>query len=576
MKTRNAVFAPKLLTVLRAGYGLPQLRGDALAGLTVAIVALPLAMALAVASGAAPEKGLLTAIVAGFLISALGGSRFQIGGPTGAFIPVIYAIILKHGYDGLIIATLMAAALLILAGALRVGALMKYMPQPLITGFTSGIAVIIFASQLKELLGLRAENVPAEFLPKLQLLAAHLDTFNAWALGIALACIAIILAFRRWAPSAPGFLIAVITASLAVWVLHLPVDTIGSRFGGIPSTIAMPTLPHIDLVTLIALIPAALTIAFLAGVESLLSAVVADGMSGGRHRPNTELIAQGVANGASALFGGLPATGAIARTATNIRAGGKTPVAGILHAVFILIFMLILSGLASYVPLPALAGVLAVVAWNMAEIKHFRRTLSAPRGDRAVLLATFFLTVLVDLTVAIEVGMVIAAFVFMARMADAVQVSPGTSLSDELNVDEEPAHQAQEELSQRERLPKDVEVFRIAGPLFFGASGRLESLLDQSFKPLRAYILRMRLVPLMDASGVHALQSLAERCKQRNITLIISGLQQQPRNILEKMHFREHASDVHFVSDYDAAVVLAQDLPTRSDTSPPNSNHSLL
>ncbi len=561
MKTRNAIFAPKLLTTLRSGYGVPQLRGDLLAGLTVAIVALPLAMALAVASGAAPEKGLLTAVVAGFLISALGGSRFQIGGPTGAFIPVVYVIILKHGYDGLVIATLMAGALLVLAGLLRVGALMKYMPQPLITGFTSGIAVIIFASQLNDLLGLQADNVPAEFIPKLQTLSQHLHTFNPWALGIAMACIGLILAFRRWAPGIPGFLVAVLGASAAVAVFQLPVDTIGTRFGGLPTHFPLPSLPHLDVNQIPELLPSAFTIAFLAGVESLLSAVVADGMSGGRHRPNTELIAQGVANGASALFGGLPATGAIARTATNIRAGGKTPIAGIVHALCILVFMLAMPGLADFVPLPALAGVLAVVAWNMAEIKHFRQTLSAPRGDRAVLLATFFLTVLVDLTIAIQVGMVIAAFVFMARMADAVEVAPGVRLSGELDDGDEASPTVHEELSQRERLPKDVEVFRIAGPLFFASSGRLETLLDRSFKPLRAYILRMRLVPMMDASGVHALQSLAERCRQHGIALIISGLQDQPRSVLEKMQFTQRAADVQFVPDYDAAIALARALP---------------
>ena len=415
---RSALFLPKLVTVLREGYRFADLRRDALAGLTVAIVALPLAMALAIASGAAPETGLVTAIIAGFLISALGGSRFQIGGPTGAFIPVVYVIIATHGFDGLVLATLIAGAILIVAGLLRVGTLMKYIPQPLITGFTAGIAVIIFASQIKDLLGLRLENVPAGFLPRLAALGADLGSFNPWALGLALGCIAIIVGLRRWSPTAPGFLVAVVAASAVVMVFAVPVDTIDSRFGGIPSALPALGFPEVSWARLTALLPAAFTIAFLAGVESLLSAVVADGMTAGRHRSNTELIAVGVANAGSALFGGLPATGAIARTATNIRAGGRSPVAGILHAAFLLLFVLAAADLAGYVPLPALAGLLAVVAWNMSEHGHFRHVLrAAPRGDRLVLLLTFGLTVFVDLTVAIEVGMVVAAFVFMIRMA---------------------------------------------------------------------------------------------------------------------------------------------------------------
>ena len=548
------LFAPKLLTLLREGYGLGTLRRDAVAGLTVAIVALPLAMALAVASGVSPDKGLVTAVVAGFLISALGGSRFQIGGPTGAFIPVVYAIVALHGYDGLVLATLMAGVILVIAGLLRVGTLMKYMPQPLITGFTSGIAVIIFASQLKDLLGLQVEHVPAEFIPKLKLLAAHWSEFNPWALGIATGCALVILAVRRWAPTAPGFLVAVILASAAVALFGLPVDTIGSRFGGIPSTLSIPQLPTFEWARMIALLPAALTIAFLAGVESLLSAVVADGMSGGRHRSNTELIAQGIANSVSALVGGLPATGAIARTATNIRAGGQTPVAGMLHSLLILAFILGLSGLASYVPMPALAGVLVVVAWNMSEHKHFRYTLSAPRGDRAVLLATFALTVLVDLTTAIEAGMVLAAFVFMVRMADVVEVSSGIKLVDE---ELEENGGGKDENSQRARLPRGVEVFQIAGPLFFGTSNRLDNLLDQFLKPPKAFILRMRLVPIIDASGVHALNELAQRCRHRGIVLIVSGLQPQPKRVAEKMNLQPRPGELFFVEDFEAALALA-------------------
>lgn len=549
-------FHPKLLTVFAEGYRLSDLRADSVAGLTVAIVALPLAMALAVASGADPATGLLTAIVAGFLISALGGSRVQVGGPTGAFIPVIYAIIATHGYDGLVIATLMAGIILVVAGLLKVGTLMKYLPQPLVTGFTAGIAVIIVASQLKDLLGLQVDDVPAEFLPKLGVLWAHLDSFNGWALGLALGCIAIIVGLRKLAPSAPGFLVAVVLASAAVALLALPVDTIGSRFGGVPSSLPLPALPTLDLARCIALLPAALTIAFLAGIESLLSAVVADGMTGRRHRSNTELIGQGIANGASALFGGLPATGAIARTATNIRAGARTPVAGMLHAGFLLAFVLLASDLASFVPLPALAGLLVVVAWNMSEHGHFRHTLrSAPRGDKLVLLLTFGLTIFVDLTVAIEVGMVVAAFAFMHRMAGLVEVTSGVQL-----IEDDSNGESAADATQREQLPPGVEVYQIRGPLFFGAANRLDNLLDQLFSRPNVFILRMRLVPLVDASGVHSLGTLAERCKRQGIVLVISGLQPQPMAVARRLGLEERPGELHFAPDFPSALRLARSL----------------
>ena len=552
--TRQAPFLPKLWTVLREGYRPADFRHDAMAGLTVAIVALPLAMALAIASGTTPDKGLVTAVVAGFLISALGGSRFQIGGPTGAFIPVVYTVIATHGYDGLVLATLMAGVMLIAAGLLRTGTLMRFMPQPLVTGFTSGIAVIIATSQLKDALGLDVAKVPAEFLPKLRVLAAHLGETDPWALGMAAASVALIAGLRRWAPRAPGFLLAVLAAAGATALWQLPVDTIGSRFGGIPSSLPMPHWPAVSPERLVALLPSALTIAFLAGIESLLSAVVADGMSGGKHRPNTELVAQGIANTASALVGGLPATGAIARTATSIRSGARTPVAGMLHALLVLAFMLVLAPLARYVPLPALAGVLLVVAWNMSEREHFLHTLRAPKGDRAVLLATFATTVLVDLTFAIEVGIVIAAFVFMARMADVVDVQSGLQLA---GPDDAP-----EDLTQRARVPDNVQVYRISGPLFFGATGRLESVLDDGGKAPRAYILRMGQVPLVDASGAHALKTVYERCRARGIPLVISGLQAQPRRTLSRLPLSDHGAGLHLVRDFEAALALVDQLAT--------------
>lgn len=549
------MFVPKLYTVLRQGYGWSDLRADAIAGLTVAVVALPLAMALAIASGTTPEKGLYTAIVAGFLISALGGSRVQIGGPTAAFIPVVFVVIQKFGFGGLILCTLLAGLMLIAAGLMRLGTLMKYMPQPVITGFTAGIAVSIFSSQVKDLLGLQMGAVPAEFFARWAAYAKHMFTAQPAAMGLAALGLIAILVLRRWRPNWPAFLIALTVCTAVCVAFALPADTIGTRFGSLPSALPDFDFPRIPFERTFELLPSSFTIAFLAGVESLLSAVVADGMIGGRHRSNGELVAQGVANVGSALFGGLPATGAIARTATNVRAGARSPVAGMLHAVFLLLFMLLLAPLMRYVPLAALAAVLLVVAWNMSEHQHFRHTMSAPKGDRLVLLLTFFLTVFFDLTVAIEAGIVVAAFVFMFRMAEAVEVSSGVRLLDENGTTEGTASGA--ETDQRALLPEGVEVFQIDGPLFFGASNRLDNLLDQFISPPKAFILRMRLVPIVDASGVHALKTLADRCQRRGIVLIVSGLQAQPRRVIADMHLDERDGQLHFVPDYPRALRLA-------------------
>ena len=551
-------FEPKLLTALREGYDLRSLRADALAGLTVAIVALPLAMALAIASGAPPERGLHTAIIAGFLVSALGGSRVQIGGPTAAFIPVVFVVIQKFGYGGLILCTLLAGLMLIAAGLLRLGTLMRYMPQPVITGFTAGIAVSILSSQVKDALGLQMEEVPAEFLARWAAYGRHLATTQPATVALTVLGLAVILLLRKWRPKWPGFLIALLACTLATTALGLPADTIGSRFGELPSALPTFDFPRIPFERTFELLPSAFTIAFLAGVESLLSAVVADGMTGGRHRSNGELVAQGVANAASALFGGLPATGAIARTATNVRAGARTPVAGVLHAVFLLGFMLMLASLMRYVPLAALAAVLLVVAWNMSEAENFRHILSAPWGDRIVLLVTFGLTVFFDLTLAIEVGLVVAALIFMHRMAESVEIRSGTRSADEDLADHDPALAADEQ--QRSHLPKGVEVYQISGPLFFGAANRLDSLLDQFFEPPRVFILRMRRVPYIDASGVHALQSLANRCARRGIVLVVSGLQAQPNRVLADMALAERPGQLHFTSNYERALKLATSL----------------
>jgi SulP family sulfate permease len=547
------LYVPKLFTVLRRGYSLDDFRHDLVAGLTVAIVALPLAMALAIASGTTPEKGLQTSIVAGFLISALGGSRVQIGGPTAAFVPVVFNVIDKFGYGGLLLCALLAGLMLIAAGVLRIGTLMKYMPQPVITGFTAGIAVSIFLSQVKDLLGLHMGPVPAEFFGRLSAYAQHLGGFNLRAALIALASVALIIALRRWRPAWPGFLIAVAAATVAgVWI-GLPVETIGSRFGGIPAQLPHLVIPHIPFERTRELFPSSFTIAFLAGIESLLSAVVADGMIGSRHRSNCELVAQGVANVASALFGGLPATGALARTATNVRAGARSPVAGMLHALFLLIFMLVLAPWMSYIPLAALAAVLLIVAWNMAEIETFKHLLQGPLGDRTVLLLTFALTVMFDLTVAIEVGLVLAAFLFMHRMSEVVAMESDVSLLEE---DADDFSRAAEP-SQRARLSPGVEVYQVSGPLFFAVANRLDDVVNQFPKPPRVFILRMRQVPLIDASGVTALRQVLKRCARVRTRVILSGLREQPRAILAQMGIRPDGVELRFAENFAEAVTMA-------------------
>jgi SulP family sulfate permease len=547
------LYVPKLFVVLRQGYGFDDLRHDLIAGLTVSIVALPLAMALAIASGATPDKGLHTAIVAGFLISLLGGSRVQIGGPTAAFIPVVFNVIDKFGYGGMILCTLLAGIMLVAAGVLRIGTLMKYMPQPVITGFTSGIAVSIFSSQVKDLLGLQMDKVPAEFLARWSAYFSHLPSFSGATVTLTLGSLAIIIGLRRYRPNWPGFLFAVVAGALAIIFVHLPVDTIGTRFGGIPATLPHFSFPHIPLDRTRELFPSAFTIAFLAAVESLLSAVVADGMIGGHHRSNCELVAQGVANIASSLFGGLPATGAIARTATNIRSGGRSPISGMAHALFLLLFVLVLAPLMSYVPLAALAAVLVMVAWNMAEIESFKHLMSGPVGDRAVLLLTFGLTVAFDLTVAIEVGLVLTSFLFMHRMSEVVAVQSQVSLIEE---DQDDFARARGP-DQRAQLPPGVEAFQISGPLFFAVANRLDEVLNQFTRPPRVFILRLRLVPLIDSSGVTALRQMVKRCRRSGTRVILSGLREQPLAILAQMNLRADGIQLQFADNFVAAVALA-------------------
>jgi SulP family sulfate permease len=548
------LFVPKLITVLRQGYGLADFRQDCMAGLTVAIVALPLSLALAIASGTTPDRGLTTAIVAGLLISALGGSRFQIGGPTGAFVVVVFNVIAQHGYEGLLLATALAGCILIIAGFARLGTWIKYIPQPVITGFTAGIALVIFSSQVKDLFGLSMSAVPADFIEKWAAYAQHFASWSVVETGIAALALAIILALRKYAPSQPAFLITVVVASLLVWLTGLDAATIGSRFGELPRTLPVPALPSATWPEIKALIPSAFTIAFLAGVESLLSAVIADGMTGRRHRSNCELVAQGIANIVSPLFGGLPATGAIARTATNIRSGARSPIAGMLHAVFLLVFMLALSPLIEFIPLASLAAVLVIVAWNMSEVHRFRTLLRAPLGDRVILLMTFVLTVLVDLTVAIAVGVVLAAMMFMHRMAEAVAIRNHTALPDE---DIDDFTRPREERYTQQHLPQGVEMFELRGPLFFGTASRLDDLLQRLGPPPKMYILLLRDVPLIDATGVSALQNFIDHCRRIGTEVVLAEVDPTVVRTLSEMQLT-NGDHVVFVDSIEQALQRAR------------------
>ena len=514
-------FTPKLIIVWREGQLAKLWRRDVLAGLTVAIVALPLAMALGIASGASPNQGLVTAVIAGFLISLLGGSRVQIGGPTGAFVVIVAGVIATQGYAGLVLATLLAGIMLIVAGYAGLGRLIRFIPMPVVTGFTAGIAVIIASSQIGDFLGLDAGKVPPEFMAKWQVYIGAAHTISWPTLGVGGATLATILLLRRYAPQWPAVLLALLLAATAVAWLHLQVATVGERFPAMPTGLPVPHIPDFSLALLRQVLPSAFTIAFLAGIEALLSAVVADGMTGYSHRSGQELVGQGVANIASALFGGLPATGAIARTATNVRAGGRTPLAGIFHAVFLLIFLLVAGKLIAHVPMAALAAILLVVAWGMSEVDRFKSLLRMDAGDRALLLLTFVLTVLVDLTVAIGVGVTLASLLFMARMSETTGV-----LFDEDSVDD-PA--------QRAALPKGVEVFRFAGPMFFGVAREMLDVLQRSGRTPQTMILRMERVPYIDSTGAAALQAFVRQAHGNGTRVILCDLREQPGAFLAKL-----------------------------------------
>lgn len=543
------LFTPKLITVLRDGYGLRDFQADLVAGLTVAIVALPLSMAIAIASGVGPERGLYTAIVGGFLISVLSGSRFQIGGPAGAFIVLVAATAERHGVDGVILATFMAGFMLVAAGFLQFGTYIKFIPYPVTVGFTAGIAVIIFASQIKDLFGLTLVGPePSEFIPKIRALVASHGSFNPAAAGIAGATLFIILGLKRWFPKWPGLLIAVTAGALAAWLFQLPVETIGTRFGAIPRTLPAPDLPVFDLVKIQAVLPNAIGFALLGAIESLLSAVVADGMTGRRHRSNCELVAQGIGNIGSALFGGICVTGTIARTATNVRSGARGPISGILHAAFLLLFMLVAAPLASFIPLATLAAVLVFVAWTMAEKHEFATLLRSSKADALVLMATFLLTVLRDLTEGIVVGFALGAVIFIHRMSQTISVEREVPIAveDQADGDSEDRSTYDADLA----ADPDVVIFRIRGAFFFGAASTVGVALDRIADQRKAFILDLSAVPFLDSTAANTIEGACRRAQRDGVSLFITGTSPSMRQTLFKhgirpprVEYRAHIAD---------------------------------
>ncbi|MDD5746281.1 MAG: SulP family inorganic anion transporter [Candidatus Omnitrophica bacterium] len=544
------MFSPKLFTCLKT-YSKDQFISDCIAGVIVGVVAIPLAIAFAIASGVSPDKGLVTAIIAGFLVSVLGGSRVQIGGPTGAFVVIVYGIVQKYGIDGLVIATMIAGILLILMGLAKLGTAVKFIPHSVIVGFTSGIAVIIFSSQVKDFLGLRIASVPAEFAEKWRVFGEHIHTVNYDALGLGLLTVLIIVFSPKISKKIPGALIALIFVSFFSALFNIPVETIGSRFGALPNTLPLPHFSPVGISRIRELFQPALTIALLGAIESLLSAIVADGMTGGKHRSNTELIAQGVANIGSALFGGIPATGAIARTVTNIKNGGRTPIAGIVHAVTVLVILLFLGKWIRFVPLACLAGILVVVSYHMSEWRSFREVLKWSRGGRSVVLTTFLVTIFVDLNAAIEIGMVLSAFIFMKRMADITNIKV---------IAREFGEDGEDRPLSSFVIPKEVEVYEINGPLFFGAANRFDEIdLQVSEKP-KVRILRFRDVPLIDSTGMQALKSFYTKCKNKQIHLIITGLHVQPLNEMVKSNLYDLIGEENVFSNMKDAIERAEGL----------------
>ncbi|WP_288678806.1 sulfate permease [uncultured Clostridium sp.] len=550
------MYKPKLISLLddkESGFSKEQFLKDLIAGIIVAIIALPLSIALGISSGVSPEKGLITAIIAGFIISLLGGSRVQIGGPTGAFVVIVFGIIQNHGVDGLIIATFMAGIILVLFGLLRFGSLIKYIPYPITVGFTSGIAITLLSTQVKDFLGLSITKTPSEFIPKWEAYISHMNTTNLYTLAIGLLALIILIFWPKINKKIPGSLIALIVTTLVVFIFNLPVATIGSQFGKISSNIPIPHIPNLNLNTLKALIGPAFTIALLGGIESLLSAVVSDGMIGDKHNSNAELIAQGLANIGSSLFGGIPATGAIARTAANVKNGGRTPISGIVHSITLLLIMLVFMPLAKFIPLTTLSAILIIVSYNMSEWRTFKAILKAPKSDIAILLITFFLTVLFDLVIAIGIGMIVSMCLFIRRVATSIEVNElnESDCSYKSNIDTD---------MENLKVGENVLVYDIRGHLFFGAVDTFMNTMKEINDHAKVLVLRMRHTKTLDVTGYKQIKNIALSCKSRNMTLIISELQEQPKKVMRLMGFIDTLGEDHFATNFDEALEKANSL----------------
>jgi sulfate permease, SulP family len=554
-------FRPKLLDTLKT-YTRADFRADLVAGVTVGIVALPLAMAFAIASGVTPQAGIFTAIIAGILISGLGGTQVSIGGPTGAFIVILYGIYARYGAENLAICTIMAGALLLFMGLARLGTMIKYIPYPVTAGFTSGIAVLIFSTQIKDFCGLAVDKVPSDFIEKMKAFIEHAGSFQWPTLLLAAASFGIIKLWPgKWQRHVPGSVIALIVATAAFGIFHLPVETIGSKFGGIPEGLPLPHFPALSWDKVHLLFQPALTIALLAAIESLLCAVVADGMIDDRHDSNQELMAQGIANIISPLFGGIAATGAIARTATNVKCGGRTPIAGIIHAVTLLIIILVAAPLAKFIPLAVLSAILVNVSLNMGEWHNFGRLLKWPRSDAAVFLATFSLTVIIDLTVAVETGMVLAAMLFIKRVSDTTQITA---------VDESTETEGAHHSLIGKEVPEGVMIYRIFGSFFFGAADKLESALKRLKQEPDVLILRMRKVLAMDVTGLNALEDLHEQLRSRNKHLVLSGPHTQPLFMMDKAGFLDRLGRENVCANIDLALARSREILNLSTVAPTN------
>jgi SulP family sulfate permease len=543
-------WVPASIRALR-GYSLNTFAHDAVAGLTVGLVALPLAMAFAIASGLTPQAGIYCAIVTGFLISALGGSRTQIGGPTGAFVVVIAGIVADHGVSGLFMCTMMAGVILVILGVTGMGAAVKYLPRPVVVGFTNGIAVLIASTQIKDLLGLEIATVPAEFAARMEALAAHVGTISWHAAALGGSALALIILMRRFVPGIPGTIVALVGGTAAVMITGLDVETIGSRFGGIPSGLPHASIPRFEASLIPSLIRPALTVAMLGAIESLMSAVVADRMSGDRHNPNVELIGQGIANIASPVFGGLPATGAIARTATNIRSGARTPVAGMLHAVTLVVVLLVAAPLAQYIPLAVLAAILFVVSYNMGEWHEIPKLLRLTKTDISVWLVTFALTVFADLTLAVEIGMILAALLFIRRVSLTTTVSMVTP---------EYVEAGRQHSLQDKRIPHFVAIFRIHGPFLFGMTDKIAVVTEQIDRLPPIVIVRLRNMTAIDATGIRSLEDLADELRRSGRTLLLCGAREQPDALMRAAEFHQHVGAENICEDIDAALRRAHEL----------------